>query len=153
MLTENRIRACLRECAQLIAPDGTEILYRIGTVSSVSFLHQELATWGRGATLTHNHPNGQSFSLEDVSLAMAYALREVRVVTTTHRHVATMFSPSMRLPLGGAMAAEEARAAAACRDDVRRGLMNPADFGVTVRHRTWQRLARSLGFDYWREQS
>jgi hypothetical protein len=91
--------------------------------------------------------------LDDVKLGVQFEFKELRVVTADHRHGVLMLNMRHHAPLLGLFAAEQDRALASARDDVRRGLLNPSDFGHEALHRVWLRLSASLGFHYWREQS
>jgi len=149
---ENLIRHNPVETGVFIGPDGATHLKRKGWNNRVSFTRQELKCV-KGATFTHNHPNGYGPSLDDVHLGAAYGLKEVRVVTANFRHGLSMLNAVYFVPLFRAFAVEKSAALSAAQDDVKRGLIHPSDFGVEVLHRTWQGMAARLGFDYWRLQS
>ena len=69
-----------REMAYAIdSTTGKQILKKTGGRSAVSFTEKE-AEKMRHSILTHNHPTGASFSLEDVVFAHENELAEIRVV-------------------------------------------------------------------------
>ena len=85
---EKRIRSFKREQAVLIDSDGEVILKKNGSRNQVSFTASE-AEHFEHRTFTHNHPGGNSFSPEDIRLAMHYNMAEMRATSTMHRHVMT----------------------------------------------------------------
>jgi len=147
---EDVIRKDLTETGVLIAPDGVVFLKRQGRPDKVAFPHKELQRAG-GMTFTHNHPNGYAHSLQDVRLSVHYRFHEVRVVTPDFRHIASMLKQEHMGPILRSFARVEKSTLDAVQDEVRRGLVNPFDFGKEVRHRTWQRLSAQIGFDYRRQ--
>lgn len=149
---EDMIRHKSMETGVLINDSGATVRKRVGQAGHVSFSHGDLLG-AFAMTFTHNHPGGTGPSLDDVLLGARYSLKEVRVVTARHRHGVAMLGPHLVVPLSATFSTDEAGAILATRDDVRRGLVHPRDFGSEVRHRTWQRLASNLGFDYWRQES
>lgn len=149
---ENSIRRDAVETGVLIGADGLILVRRSGGTNSVQFTVAELRR-ATGATFTHNHPAGFGPSLDDIKLGAQYGLKEVRVVTTDFRYSVSMMTQKHVWLVSQAFPQEEAGAMVAARDDVKRGLLNPRDFSVEVRHRTVQRLASRFGFDYWRQQS
>jgi hypothetical protein len=108
-----------------------------------------------GATFTHNHPGGLSFSLEDIVLAWELRLTEVRVVTSRFRHLAFAFLAGVpdEKELQAAYDLEQRRLVAQTRLKVTVGELHPADFGTEVHHLIWLRLSRQYGFTYSRENS
>lgn len=149
---ENMIRHNPVETGVFIAPDGTTLLKRRGYVDRVGFARTELKRF-RGATYTHNHPNGFGPSLDDIHIGAAYGIKEVRVVTSSFRHSVSMLDVRHIVPLLRTFATTEAAILVAVRDDVLRGLVYQSDFGIEVRHRTLRHISSQLGFDYWRQQS
>lgn len=84
-----RLRLALREAearaagsvevARVFSADGTLVLEKAGDFASVTFTADELAKL-RGAVVTHTHPGIGSFSPDDVALAAAHGLAEIRAV-------------------------------------------------------------------------
>lgn len=73
------------ETAVIVGPDGQLVLQKKGTHNAVRFSDEELAMM-RGATLSHNHPGGNSLSKEDVQLALDFDAKEMRAVTRNARY-------------------------------------------------------------------
>lgn len=69
-----------REHAVVVATDGTLIARRGGGMNSVSFTQEETDRMF-GAVLSHNHPSGFSFSVDDIRFAALNGLSEIRVYT------------------------------------------------------------------------
>jgi SPP1 gp7 family putative phage head morphogenesis protein len=71
--------------------DGKKVLIKDGAKSSVSFAESEIDSF-RGGVLTHNHPRGSTFSVDDIKM-MAYAeLSEIRA--TSENYVYIMQNPN-----------------------------------------------------------
>lgn len=104
-------------------------------------------------TLTHNHPGGHSFSIEDVELAAEYKMQELRVVTADYRHFAWGFAGVDPARVSPEYKTLEPYAQHQVLGRVIAGLVDPADSDREVVHATWQRVARELGFEYKRESS
>lgn len=149
---EDMIRRKPAETGVLIDVDGKTIFKRLGKGNRVS-VPVHILRGARGMTFTHNHPDGNGLSLPDVEIGMEFELAEVRVVTERYRHGVSMLARRLLAPLSAGFQAAESGAIVAVRDDMRRGLVHPLDFGPEVRDRTWQRLSSSLGFNYWRQES
>lgn len=149
---EDTIRWDALETGVLIAPNGNILARHQGLADQVGLTKAELAM-GRDATFTHNHPGGLGPSLQDVVIAAQFGFRELRVVTRSHRHVVRKLSSGLIIPLDAAFATEEQLALRSAKDDLKKGLLAPADVRPITRHRTWLRLANRLSFDYWQEQS
>lgn len=75
-----------RETLVVVGPDGSILLTRTGTHDQVAF-HDVPDDVVRGAYLTHNHPAGTSFSIQDVRVLFHYRLAEMRVVTPRGQYV------------------------------------------------------------------
>ncbi len=151
---EDEFRRDAAETGAFIAPDGRLMLRKTGLPNRVGFLPEEL-TGMSGATFTHNHPGGLSFSLEDIVLAWELRLTEVRVVTTRFRHLAFAFTsvaPDEK-ELHAAYDLDQRRLVAQTRHKVIVEELHPADFGTEVQHLTWVRLSRKYDFTYLRENS
>ena len=82
---EKRIRGDSLETGAFIDKSGAVILQRQGEPDHVGFYPAELEQM-KGATFTHNHPGNSTFSAEDVSLAAATGLHELRAVGPTLRY-------------------------------------------------------------------
>jgi hypothetical protein len=106
-----------------------------------------------GATFTHNHPQGSGPSCDDVALGIEFALHEVRVVTADCRFFVGGYSHLSCSGVKRHYAAAEIGVHNALRDEIRRGLLNPADYFQESIHRVWLRLSTQLGFLYSGEHS
>jgi len=81
---ESKIRDRKTERAVIFDDSGNEIFAKSGTRKSVGFTTAESFKFANNnSTLTHNHPSGGSFSLDDIMLASTHNLREVRAVGRT----------------------------------------------------------------------
>lgn len=149
---EDEIRRDLVETGAFIAADGRVMLRRSGLLNRVSFLPDELAGVP-GATFTHNHPGGGSFSLEDILVAAELGLQEIRVVTPRFRHGAAGLPNLQREAWRTAYDLQQTRLMALLASKVKLDALHPFDFGFEVRHRVWVHLSRQFGFIYWRENS
>lgn len=149
---ENEIRRDTLETGAFIAPDGRILLRRTGRPNRVSYLPDELVGL-QGATFTHNHPRGASFSLDDLLLAADLQLHEVRAVTTRFRHGAAALPNLHEDAWRTAYDLEGLRQRARLAPEVRVDALHLFDFGVEVRHLVWVELSHQLGFTYWRENS
>lgn len=78
-VAENTIVGRDIETAVIIDERGEVLLSKTGTHNSVTFTDDEVALM-RGATLTHNHPGGSSFSPGDVTMLHAHHQIETRAV-------------------------------------------------------------------------
>ena len=67
------------EQGHVISDSGEILLSRNGEARSITFTDEECELM-RGATLTHNHPSGTSFSQEDINMARDWKMNEVRAV-------------------------------------------------------------------------
>ena len=85
------------ERAVIVARDGGVILDKHGGENEVEFSAQEVDKM-RGATLTHNHPNGSSFSETDIDFAGVADLSEVRVVGVGNKYTYSMTRTSTNKP-------------------------------------------------------
>lgn len=69
----------VREESHVVDADGKVLLSKKGEADYISFTEEEVANF-KGATLTHNHPAGASFSEEDMALLLNTELAEIRAV-------------------------------------------------------------------------
>ncbi|MFQ5638224.1 MAG: phage minor head protein [bacterium] len=70
------------------------VFSKTGGISQVEFTHQELSKFGKNAVFTHNHPAGNSFSFEDIGMAIDWDMAEMRAV-------GSQFTYSMKRPKSG----------------------------------------------------
>lgn len=151
---EDSIRHDALETGVLIAPNGSVLSRRQGLADQVWLLPAELAL-ASDATYTHNHPGGTGPSLEDALIAAQHAMRELRVVTSTHRYGIKRLPSGLMIPLQANFQQVEQAAIADVRDDIQKGKLRPSDLRPVARHRTWLRLCNLFGsqLNYWSEQS
>jgi len=76
---EGRIATMAHEEAVIIDSDGNMVFSKMGKVNQVEFTPDELAQL-RGNVMTHNHPMGSSFSVDDVKFMAAWDMEEMRAV-------------------------------------------------------------------------
>jgi len=73
------------EKAYLFDPEGKELFNKSGNKNSVGFTQEE-ANMMKGNILTHNHPYGTSFSLQDIKLLLKTGLKEIRAVGAEYKY-------------------------------------------------------------------
>lgn len=147
---EDSIRHDAVETGALIARDGSQLARHQGKSDRVTFLSSELNR-ASGCIFTHNHPKGSGPSIDDVVLGISFDFVAVRVVTVRHRFMVSGFEAVQVQALQSEYGAEEMRVFAVIRDEVRRCIVHPADFGSEIVHRTWLRVSSHLGFTYRRD--
>lgn len=82
---EDEIRNDQQETAAAFDEQGLLLFRKQGNTDDVQ-LNDEYLKLLFGATLTHNHPNGTTFSVQDMFMAERYSLRELRAVTPILRY-------------------------------------------------------------------
>lgn len=95
---ENIIRKNNFESAILVDQNGKVVLTKVGQQYSVGFTQQEIPLF-KDCVMTHNHPRGwnfkentlgrigNSFSFDDILLAVQCDVAEIRAVTPTHTFI------------------------------------------------------------------
>ena len=150
---EERIRHDKLETGALIGADGQVLLQRQGMPDQVRFPEDALRQ-GRGATFTHNHPGGTSFSVDDVALAAEFSFSELRVVAPLQRFSMT---PGKTWP--GPVDIETAyndvlkHAQLDVHNRVTAGELQAKFKAAETMHVVWERVAKRLGMLYSRENS
>jgi len=95
---EHEIRNKPIEYGHVVDPrTGATIWLKQGDESSVSWTKRELDKMV-GAVLTHNHPSGNSFSREDITLLLKYNLGQIRAAGPTGNTFA-MYAPTSPINL------------------------------------------------------
>lgn len=84
---EEKIRYEDVECSYSYNQEGEFVLFKRGSRTEIGYTEEEGALF-RGGTLTHNHPNGFSFSEVDMRIAYQLQLKEIRAVTDTGTFIA-----------------------------------------------------------------
>jgi len=150
---EESIRHKKDETGTLIGTDGRVMFQRSGTPNSVR-IPGTVLDGGQGATFTHNHPGGTSFSVEDVSLAAEYKFGEMRVVTPLQRF---SMQPIGDWPLPeeveSAYNAIERSAMLDVHNMVTGGELDARFKGAESMHVIWTRVSDLLKMKYTRENS
>lgn len=150
---EDAIRSDTFETGTFIAPDGQVLLRRQGQPDRITFLESELLQM-HGATFTHNHPGGASFSVGDVDTAKFAMLLEVRAVTADFRHI---MRDLLKVPPVGVIETfrrqTQQSLVQTVHDMAKRGIIRPADAQKKVEHQFWVALSQRFGFLYRRERS
>jgi len=77
---ENRIKDSPIEKCYALDKEGKKVLSKTGGKSSIELTAGELDLL-TDTTFTHNHPNGRTFSLEDINLQVITGVKEMRAVT------------------------------------------------------------------------
>jgi len=149
---EQRIRALAHEEAVALDDEGKVLLAKRGVGSTVTFADAEVERMRGAAVFTHNHPAGNSFSPQDVSLACTLEFGELRVVTAQWTHI---IRPG---PTGWAekdwSRLDEAgqRACLAVTDDfqeaLRRRRLSISEANAEFWHWVWERVAEAEGLVY-----
>ena len=133
--------------------DGTLILQKVGQSDRIPFSLGELHQ-ATGSLFSHNHPDGLSFSYQDVQIAIAYRLAELRAVSSHWRHI---MRPIASWPNQAAIVAAIRAEAHRARSDVhvmmQSGQLSSRDCQWELQHQLWARVSRSLKFEYRREAS
>jgi hypothetical protein len=150
---EIQIRSDANETGAFIARDGSIIVQKTGSPSSVSFSSTELIGT-HGTLFTHNHPDDGPFSREDIVAAIKSQLVEVRVVGPTLRYIVAArggWPPIVALDRAIAKAIPIANQET--RQQVRLGQLHPQHVDLEVCHQLWLDVARTLSLQYMREKS
>lgn len=151
-----RIAGASVEHLILLAPDGRELLRKVGTGEAVELSPDELKLLPDQVML-HNHPGlPQSFSLEDVQLAIWHRLSEMHVVDRLYRYllvrppgaswgpaywVRTVLPVWTRVQEDVVNRLEEA---------VSRGLLRADERDALREHMIWEEVDAELGIGYTR---
>lgn len=124
---ENVVRLEAIEHGAAFAADGSLILRKAGQPDRLGYTDAELERM-RGAVFTHNHPNGVTVSVADLSLAARLALTELRAVGPQFRHI---MAPQADWPSG----AELARAVSQARREAQQVVQTLIfERGLSARH-------------------
>jgi hypothetical protein len=151
---EREIASLPEEWGVLIGPNGQELLRRQGDAIRLRFSTEDLSRMA-GNLLTHNHPSGTSFSLDDAEFAMEHGLAGIRVVTSNARY-------SLR-PSGAGWSAEffaarvmpsVTRRYAEVKQELQElidgRIIDPEEAEPRHWHQVWLRVAEDVGLIYTR---
>ena len=81
------------ECVAFDTKTGKEAFRKSGGKSNIDFTQAE-AEKTRGSVFTHNHPSGQSFSVQDIVFADRWRVKEIRAVGLRYEYKMTMKLPA-----------------------------------------------------------
>lgn len=150
---EENIRKDKLETGAFIDKNGAVVLQRQGEPDHVGFYPDELSRM-KGTTFTHNHPGNTTFSAEDISLAAATGLYELRAVGPTLRY--TMVAEN-GWPDHATMEAaiKESMVVAQKRVDsmAGRGELENEHRQSEAEHQVWVAFSAALKLKYGREKS
>lgn len=150
---ENSIRRDPAETGAFFRQDGTLIVRKTGLPNRVGFSTSELAT-AAGSLFTHNHPEGYSFSVPDIQLAVSQRLAEIRAVAPYCRHAMRPKGAWPSVPdLVAAIQTETQRANAHVHSMEHSGQLSSRFVDFELQHQIWVFVSRSLNLEYRREAS
>lgn len=144
------------EKAVVFADDGTVVFEKAGDESSVSFTSSELRFFENNI-LTHNHPRGTSFSMDDVALAMTWNLKGIRACGSQYRYYLNrpqsgwsreMWDKKIK-PLAEKIADDVFQLFSML---IRQGKLSPEEATSRHWHEVWSRVTMEVGLDYGREE-
>ncbi len=150
---ENSIRANSFETGAFFSASGLLITRKMGTANQVHFdQHELLGT--KGSLFSHNHPDGLSFSRQDVEQAVDIDLIELRVVAPHCRYI---LQPNGNWPTWLSIESALQRHAPAAHQDVvvlvQSNCLSNGDVDKELQHRLWVLVANDLNLRYFRELS
>lgn len=161
--TENDIRMNKKfETGVVFNSKGNVLIDKRGDSTSVSFIKEELIKMKDGI-MTHNHPRGwgypekslgrigNSFSSDDINLAVRWDLAEMRAVTPNYTFV-------MRRPVGGwgiriedlskLIKKENSKLQKEFQERIYSGKLTPERASAVHYHILWKRIVKQTGWDY-----
>lgn len=154
--TETQLIKRKTEKAVVFADDGTIVFEKAGEKSSVSFTPDELRLFENNI-LTHNHPSGSSFSMDDVELATFWNLKGIRACGSQHRYYLNrpasgwsreMWKKKIK-PLAEKIHNDVFRQFS---ELINKGKLTPEEANYRHWHEVWSRVAKEVGLDYGREE-
>jgi hypothetical protein len=149
---EQRIRALPNEETGALDDEGRVLLAKRGAGSTVTFTAPEAVRMRGAAVFTHNHPAGNSFSPQDVSLACTLQFRELRVVTAQWTHVLRPGPAGWSEKDWSRLDDAGQRAFLVVTDEfqeaIRRRRLSISEANAEFWHCVWERVAEVEGLDY-----
>jgi len=149
---ENAIARERREIAYVLDEDGRVLVRREGGRDMVSLgdLPRELI---RGRYVTHNHPEGNSFSREDIRFLLEFRPAEIRAVTRRFVHI-------FELPEADVSWEDIADLVEFIRQEILTSVRiefnvegaDPADLTANFWHRVWAEVSDIREWGYQREE-
>jgi len=149
---EQRIRALPCEEAVALDDEGRVLLTKRGVGPTVTFTAAEAERMRGAAVFTHNHPAGNSFSPQDVSLACTLEFGELRVVTVQWTHILRPGPAGWGEKDWSRLDEAGQRAFLAVTDEFREAIqrrrLSISEANAEFWHRVWERVAVAEGLDY-----
>lgn len=150
---ENAVRHEINENGAFFLADGTLILHKIGTPNNVRFSGNELIG-ANNSLFSHNHPGGQSFSMQDVQHAVELSLIELRAVAPRWRYI---MRPGETRPTWAEVEQSVKDEAPFAIDEINAMLkanqLQHQYRQIEAHHHLWIRVSKSLNLHYQREAS
>ncbi len=144
------------EKAVVFNDDGSIFFEKEGDKNSVSFSVDKLRLF-EDKILTHNHPRGSSFSMDDVELVTFWNLKGIRACGSQYRYylnrLASGWSREMWKkkikPLAEKIHNEVFQRFS---ELINKGELTPEEANYRHWHEVWSRVAKEVGLDYGREE-
>ncbi len=134
---------------------GNMLLKRTGLPNQVRYTHSELMRM-RGKCFSHNHPNGGSFSIDDIQQAAQYQCAELRAVSPHYRHILTPKNHWIDILYDEIEEVAEVYQSIVeerVRKEIEAKKFDARFYSNEVTHRLWTGLAKRYNFHYKREPS
>lgn len=152
---ENRIRNEDREHGALFSAHGEMIQQTVGNEEMLGFTLDEMQK-NRiiNGLMTHNHPSGYTFSIEDIESACYFKLDEIRVVTRWHRYRMQFHGNwKSKIVINESINLAKPLAREITRMMVTSSVIGVPDAHYEASHQTWLIVARYFGWTYTQEKS
>ena len=137
----------------VLRPDGSVAIDRVGGKSGVGFTSADYPAM-KDAVITHNHPRGTSFSVEDIRSSQRVDCQEIRAVGVGHSYTYSLIRPNFGWPPN--MTAEYIEIDADVLMDFARqihsGKMTIEQAQATHAHEVMVRLSKKLNLKYERSE-
>lgn len=146
-----------KEHAYCLGSDGYVLLNKSGTSKEVSITAGELA-YLKDGHFTHNHPMGNSLSVQDLNVAIAGNVATMRAVGRDKIdgkvYVYSFTRPETGWPifLADTVAGKDAAVEAILGKQVRDGTLSPRDASLSHAHERWMRVQKDVDIGYRREE-
>jgi NAD+--asparagine ADP-ribosyltransferase len=154
--TETQLIKRKTEKVVVFADDGTIVFEKAGDKSSVAFTAGELRLF-KNNILTHNHPRGSSFSMDDVAIATIWNLKGIRACGSQYRYYLNrpasgwsreMWEKKIK-PLAEKVHNEVFQRLS---ELINKGKLTIEEANYRHWHEVWSRVAKEVGLDYGREE-
>lgn len=150
---EDEIRKNTNETAIIFDGDGTTLLRKTGEPDNVQFTEDETKLM-KNRVVTHNHPQGTSFSVPDVLMAIDHDIGELRVVGEMFRYSVKASNgwPS-KIALNAALESIKPKVSKKVATMIHDGAITPQFTLHEALHYTWVEIAATFALIYEREKS